>query len=318
VSNYAAFYEEIKNSINEKFEHEIHDWDTIKQSISILINNNPQGAGQNIVDFIDLGGWSHISSFSFDDSTRRLEIEWFANDKFHIYIDSVVFLEMNESIYVFLKGFYNNQVSLNRIYNTKCSSCEFTNTGSYMVDIDRVVKGVNEVIQTPNINCYTTCILTRPLNRSVTSTGFSRHAMDSINLHLARVKIDSLYNEVNEVKEYDRDSLQEKGNTARRYLEYILILVGIRIMHLDEIQYQEQMLGTLVSVIDVLDYTPLMNNDTEIAKNTLNACSHHGGIMIEKKEIIFALDFIKNVISAIDKTDINKLQLKGIVKSLQN
>jgi len=318
MSTYDAFHKEIKNSINGNFEHEIHDWDTIKKSISILINNNPQGVGQNIVDFIDLGGWGHISSFSFDDSTRRLELEWFENDKFHIYIDSVVFLELNESIYVFLKGFYNNQVSLNRIYNTKCTSCEFTNTGSYMVDIDRVVKGVNEAIQTPNINCYTTCILTRPLNGGVTSTGFSRHAMDAINLHLARVKIDSLYDEVNEVIEYDRDFLQEKGNTARRYLEYILILVGIRIMHLQNIQYQEQMLGTLVSVIDALDYTPLMKNDIEIAKNTLNACSHHGGIMIEKREIIFALNFIKNVITAIDKTDINKLQLNGIIKSLQD
>ncbi|EGJ6363553.1 hypothetical protein IM237_005189, partial [Escherichia coli] len=292
---------QIKETINNKFDHEIHDWDIIKNSITTLINKNIHGAGRNIVDFIDLGNWDFISNFSFDDSTRRLELEWHPNDKFHIYIESVVFVEFNDTIYAFLKGYYHNQLSLNRIYNTKCSSCSFENSGSYMVDVYRTVKRVNETIQTPNINCYTTCILTRPANGHVTSTGFSRNLMDAINISLAEHKIASLHNEVMSIEEYDRDSLQEKGNTARRYLEYILMLVNIRIMHLNNVQYQEQMLGSLVSVIEALDYEPLMKNDVEITKDILNACSHHGGVRIEKKDVIFSLEVIENLIKAIKK-----------------
>lgn len=141
--------------------------------------------------------------------------------------------------------------------------------------------------------------------------------MDAINLSLAHERIDSLYNDVNGIQEHDRDSLQEKGNTARRYLEYVLILVNIRLMHLNNVQYQEQMLGSLVSVINILEYTPLMKNDVQIASDILNACSHHGGVRIEKSDVIFALDFIKNLISTIEKTDINKLQIEGTFKSIQ-
>ncbi|THE38436.1 hypothetical protein DJ535_12045 [Citrobacter murliniae] len=317
MTNYSMFSNKIKECINDKFESEIHDWDIIKNSITLLINNNIHGAGMNIVDFIDLGNWDHISSFSFDDTQRRLELEWHPNDKFHIYIESIIFFEFNTAIYVFLKGYYNNQLHLNRIYNTKCTSCSFENSGSYMVDIYRVVKRVDEAIQTPNINCYTTCILTRPANGNVTSAGFSRNLMDAINLSLAHERIDSLYNDVNGIQEHDRDSLQEKGNTARRYLEYVLILVNIRLMHLNNVQYQEQMLGSLVSVINTLEYTPLMKNDVQIASDILNACSHYGGVRIDKSDVIFALDFIKNLISTIEKTDINKLQIEGLFKSIQ-
>mgnify|MGYP004706648545 CR=1 FL=1 len=183
-----------------------------------------------------------------------------------------------------------------------------------MVDICRVVRGSGETIHTPNINCYTTCILTRPLSGHVTSAGFSINLMDAINLSLAHEKIEALYNEIESVGEHNRDTLQEKGNTARRYLEYILILVCIRINHLDNIQYQEQMLGGLLSVINFLEYKPLVKNDVEIAKDILNACSHYGGSRIEKTDVVFALDFIKNLIIAIEETDINKLQLDGIFK----
>lgn len=141
--------------------------------------------------------------------------------------------------------------------------------------------------------------------------------MDAINLSLAHERIDSLYNDVNGIQEHDRDSLQEKGNTARRYLEYVLILVNIRLMHLNSVQYQEQMLGSLVSVINTLKYMPLIKNDVQIASDTLNACSHYGGVRIDKSDVIFALDFIKNLILTIEKTDINRLQIEGIFKSIQ-
>lgn len=317
MTNYSMFSNKTKQSINNKLESEIHDWDIIKNSITVLINDNIHGVGMNIVDFIDLGNWDRISSFSFDDTQRRLELEWYPNNKFHIYIESIIFFEFNSAIYVFLKGYYNNQLCLNRIYNTKCTSCIFENSGSYMVDIYRVVKRVGEKIQTPNINCYTTCILTRPANGNVTSAGFSMNLMDAINLSLAHERIDSLYNDVNGIQEHDRDTLQEKGNTARRYLEYVLILVNIRLMHLNNVQYQEQMLGSLVSVINTLEYTPLKKNDVQIASDILNACSHYGGVRIDKKDVIFALDFIKNLISTIEKTDINKLQIEGLFKSIQ-
>lgn len=71
--------------------------------------------------------------------------------------------------------------------------------------------------------------------------------------------------------------LTRERKYCQRYLEYILMLVNIRIMHLNNVQYQEQMLGSLVSVIEALDYEPLMKNDVEITKDILNACSHHGG-----------------------------------------
>ncbi|HAV2166889.1 TPA: hypothetical protein JHK21_002839 [Escherichia coli] len=317
MTAYSNFFDKINQSINGNFNCEIHDWNVIKYSISILINNNVQGAGCNIVDFIDLGNWDRISAFSFNDSMRRLELEWHQNDKFHIYIESIVFVELNDTMYAFLKGYYNNSTTLNKIYNTRCSSCLFENSGGYMVDIYRTVRRVDEVIQTPNINCYTTCILTRPLNSYVTSPSFSRELMDAINLSLAHEKITSLRHDVINIQEYDRDSLQEKGNTARRYLEYVLMLVNIRIMHLNNVQYQEQMLGSLVSVIDALDYTPIAENDVEIAKNTLNACSHHGGVRITKEDVIFSLDVIDNLIKTIEGTDINKLQLDGMFKMIQ-
>lgn len=97
------FFDKINQSINGNFNCEIHDWNVIKYSISILINNNVQGAGCNIVDFIDLGNWDRISAFSFNDSMRRLELEWHQNDKFHIYIESIVFVELNDTMYAFLK-----------------------------------------------------------------------------------------------------------------------------------------------------------------------------------------------------------------------
>ncbi|WP_419210693.1 hypothetical protein ABRP32_08455 [Providencia manganoxydans] len=315
MSDYSVFFDKLKNSINDNFESEIYDWNIIKNSISILINDNIHGVGSNIVDFIDLGNWSRISRFEFDDSNRRLELEWYENSKFHIYIESVVFVEYDQSIYAFLKGFYHNRSSLNRIYNTKCFSCDF-DYSDYYVDIYRVVKGVKEEIQTPNVNCYTTCILARPSNGRTSSVGDSRQFMDVINISLAHDKISVLYDEVNCIQEYDRDTLQEKGNTARRYLEYLLMIVNIRIKHLKDIQYQEQMLGGLISVIDVIDYKPLQKNDIETAKDILNACSHYGGVRIEKKDVIFSLDVIKNVILAIQETDINKLQLDGIFKSI--
>lgn len=318
MTDFSIFHEKLAKSINGDFDKEIYDWDIIKRSITILIKDNIHGVGRNIVDFIDLGNWDYISNFSFDDSLRRLELEWHDNDKFHIYIDSIFLLEHNDSIYLFLKGFYHDEISLNKIYNTKCTSCILENTGSYMVDIYRVVKRVNEVIQTPNINCYTACILTRPpIGKFVTQSSFSQSLMDALNLSLAINKINSLYDEVQSIKENDRDSLQEKGNTARRYLEYILMLINIRIMHLENVQYQEQMLGSLVSVIKNLNYTALLKNDVDIAKDILNACSHHGGIRIEKKDVIFSLDVIKNIILAIENTDINKLQLNNIIKQME-
>lgn len=316
MMSYSIFLEKIKKSINGNFAVEIHDWDIIKDSITKIINDNIHGAGRNIVDFIDLGNWDFISSFSFDDSERRLELIWHPDDKFHIYIESAVFFEYDSIIYAFLKGYYNDKRTLNKIYNTKCTSCNFDHSALYMTDISRIIKRTCESIQTPNINCYTTCISTRPESGVAKSAGVSRHLMDSINMSLAYKKIDSLYSDVHSVQEYDRDTLQEKGNTARRYLEYILKLVSIRLVHLNTTQYQEEMLGSLVSVIHKLDYKPL-KHEIKNAIETLNACSHHGGTRIKKTDVISSLDFIKKIITGIEKTDINKLQLKGFLNSIK-
>lgn len=47
------------------------------------------------------------------------------------------------------------------------------------------------------------------------------------------------------------------------------MLVNIRIMHLNNVQYQEQMLGSLVSVIEALDYEPLMKMMLKLQRTSL-------------------------------------------------
>ncbi|MCX3308272.1 hypothetical protein ORN12_04515 [Pantoea vagans] len=313
MSNYDNFIEELKASISESFEREIHDWYTIKKSIEIVINKNIHGFGKNIVDFIDLGNWDYISSYSFDDRNRMLELEWWSNVKFHIYIDSIFYIENNKSVYAFLKGYYHDVKTINKIYNTRCSSCNIEREGSYTISIERVIKGIEQHISSPIINCYTACILTRPPLGRVASVGTSRNLMDAINLHLASEKIKTLRIQINELVDYDRDTLQEKGNTARRYLEYILMLINVRVNN-SKIIYQEEMLGGLTPVIELLDGKPT-KREIQDAQSILNACSHHGGIMIEKNDVIFALDFIEKIISSIENTDINRLQLDNMLTS---
>lgn len=318
MEKYSIFKNEITDIIKGNYQEEIYDWDSIKEVIKCTIENNPHDFGRNVVDFIDLGNWDFISAYVFDDNRRRLEITWHEGDKFHIYIEAIVVIEANGIIYIFLKGFFNDEAELNRIYNTKCTSCNITKFGTYMLDIYREVKRVNEVIQTPNINCYTTCILTRPLSGGVTPAGYSRDLMDSINISLAEMKIQSLYEDVKIIDNHDRDSLQEKGNTARRYLEYILMLVNVRIMHATSVNYQEQMLGDLVNIINAIDYIPLFKGDVTAAQKILNACSHHGGVRIDKEMINLALDVISNIIAVVKKTDINKLHIDNIFKSVNS
>ncbi|EOR8011481.1 hypothetical protein FVW17_RS17845, partial [Escherichia coli] len=48
MTSYSNFSNQIKETINNKFDHEIHDWDIIKNSITTLINKNIHGAGRNI------------------------------------------------------------------------------------------------------------------------------------------------------------------------------------------------------------------------------------------------------------------------------
>lgn len=79
-----------------------------------------------------------------------------------------------------------------------------------MVEVQRVTRSGEEFIQIPNINCYTTVIMIRPQNRVPVSNHASELLMHNINLNLAIAKFDFLLQELSDVKEYDRDALQEK------------------------------------------------------------------------------------------------------------
>lgn len=313
MSNYESFVEKLRTSISDNFEGEIHDWNTIKESIGIIINNNIHGFGKNIVDFIDLGNWDYISSFSFDDQKRMLELEWWSNVKFHIYIDSVLYIKYRKSVYAFLKGYYQDEKVINAIYNTRCQSYNWEREGCYTINIQRIVNREEQNILIPIINCYTACILTRPPVGTVASVGVSRNLMDIINLHFASEKMKLLRKQLIDLVDYDRDALQEKGNTARRYLEYILMLVNVRIINDSKVVYQKEMLGKLTLVIDLLNHKP-SKKEIKDALSILNACSHHGGIRLEKNDVIFALDFIEKIIFSIENTNINQLQLDNIFK----
>jgi len=118
-----------------------------------------------------------------------------------------------------------------------------------MTEVCWTTKAGEDFIQIPNINCYTTCIMTRPVKDVPTSNQTSELIMHTVNLTLAINKCLSLLSEVNKIAEHERDALQEKGNTARRYFEYVLMLTNIRAEVRFEKAYQDQMLGNLTPVI---------------------------------------------------------------------
>lgn len=312
---YARFVERVKNITSNRLETEIHDWDVIKNLISCVMNDNVHGTGRNVLDFIDNGSWDYIGNLTFHDSLRRVEFEWSKGTLFHIYIESLMAFENDDIVYVLLKGYYNDEKNLNRIYSPKCSSHTIGKFGEYMINVERIVRREVEDIQIPNINCYTACMLTRPITGQITSNHLSRKLMEGYNLLLASNKFDEILEQVTALDEYDRDSLQEKGNTARRYFEYLLMLINMGINYETEIDYQKQMLGDLVGVIDQLDYTPKGKNDVINTQNTLNLCSHHGGVRITKEMLIDALKILIDIKNAFERTDVDKLRLKNILKN---
>lgn len=282
--------------IGNNYQIEIHDWELIKQIINHIVNNNFQGTGRNIVDFIDRGSWDYISQLRFDDAIRQIEMTWDDGCLYHATIESIYVIHAHGSFYVLIKAYYQEKKSLNRKYSPNCRHHDIYNLGSYMIEVKRVFRDREDFIQIPNINCYTACIMTRPSTGIVTSNGTSEKVMHFVNLLLAKNKFRTLINEINVIDENDRDSLQEKGNTARRYFEYILMLINIK----EEISfngpYQRQMLGNLTPVIRTLNPSTTLQRKLNTAQNVLNACSHHGGVRIEKTSLTSAIESIIDLI----------------------
>ncbi|MBN3083119.1 hypothetical protein H4F49_21085 [Pectobacterium polaris] len=286
---YELFYNGLTDVLNGEYEKEIHDWGIIKKILSHVVNDNYQGFGRNIVDFIDRGSWDSISKIDFKDENRQLEMAWSDGWLYNASVESVFIIEYEKAFFVLIKAYYQDKKMINRLYSTRCRSYTIGNFGDYMLEVERVTRTGNEFIQIPNINCYTTTIMLRPPSGSPVSNHTSELIMHEVNLMLAINKFSSLLAELENVNEYDRDTLQEKGNTARRYLEYVLMLVNLRSENKFEKDYQVLMLGSLTGVIKFLGLPDNLKNEVTIAQGLLNACSHHGGVRIEKNKLISAI-----------------------------
>jgi len=304
---YENFCNEFKNILQGQFETEIHDWSVIKQVLSHIITHNPNGNGRNIVDFIDRGNWDHVSSIQFTDPNRYFEMTWDKGCIYHASVESIFILQANGSHYVLIKTYYQDEKMLNRLYSPRCRSYEINKFGEYMVEVSRVIRDGVQSIQLPNVNCYTTCVMTRPVKGSVTSNHFSELLMHDVNLNLAISKFATLLNDAKTIDEYDRDALQEKGNTARRYFEYVLMLVNIRAGEEFKQNYQELMLGSLKPIIASLGLPDGLKNDITLAQEILNLCSHHGGARIEKSRVMSSIATLHQLCHWIKDTDFYKV-----------
>ncbi|MDZ8457176.1 hypothetical protein SNA85_10490 [Escherichia coli] len=304
---YENFHSDLTNILNGEYEKEIHDWDKIKAVLLHIVKNNYQGFGRNIVDFIDRGSWDRITKIDFKDGNRQLELTWNNGWLYHASIETILIIEHERAFFVLIKSYYQDRKKPNKLYSARCRSYEIDKFGHYMVEVQRVTRSGEEFIQIPNINCYTTAIMIRPPNRVPVSNHASELLMHNINLNLAIAKFDFLLQELSDIKEYDRDALQEKGNTARRYLEYVLMLVNIRAEKEFEEDYQKLMLGSLSRVINFLGLPNKLKNDITLAQELLNSCSHHGGVRIEKNELEQAMETLQQLCQWIKGIDFFKV-----------
>ncbi|HCW3121129.1 TPA: hypothetical protein OXC77_003980 [Enterobacter roggenkampii] len=300
---YADFLTITSDIINNRYDEEIYDWNVIKNTINHIIVNNYDGYGSNIVDFIDRGCWDRIIDLQFNDTNRQIEMKWRNGWLYHASVESIIVIHYKEMFFVLVKAFYQDTKTLNRLYSPGSRSFSISTFGEYMTEVRRLTRSGEDFIQIPNINCYTTCIMTRPLAGVPTSNHTSEHIMHSINLNLAKNKFEILKNAIEEIYEYDRDLLQEKGNTARRYFEYILMLINIRSGISFDKPYQDQMLGNLTPVLRLLDLSPEDERRITLAQEVLNACSHHGGVRIKKERLIDSLDALITLCDIIKVTD---------------
>ena len=304
---YKLFHRELTSILNGEYEKEIHDWDIIKKILSHVVSNNYQGFGRNIVDFIDRGSWDRISKIDFNDENRQLEMTWTDSWLYHASVESIFIIVYKQAFFVLLKAYYQDKRLINKLYSARCRSYTISNFGDYMLEVERVTRTGTEFIQIPNINCYTTTIMLRPPSGSPVSNRTSELLMHEVNLMLAINKFASLLAELEHVNEYERDALQEKGNTARRYFEYVLMLVNLRAENKFEKDYQVLMLGSLTGVIKFLGLPDNLKNEVIIAQDLLNACSHHGGVRIEKNKLISAINTLYQLCHWIKEIDFFKI-----------
>ncbi|EBF1559222.1 hypothetical protein DEV53_20795 [Salmonella enterica] len=302
-----TFHNKLTNILNGEYEKEIHEWDKIKTILSHIVTDNYQGFGCNIVDFIDKGSWDRISNICFKDENRQIELTWHDGWFYHASIEAVLVIEYQKAFFVLIKAYYQDRKKINKLYSARCRTYEINNFGGYMIEVQRATRTGEEFIQIPNINCYTATIMVRPPNRSPVSNHASELLMHDINLTLAINKLDLLLQELNSINEYDRDTLQEKGNTARRYLEYVLMLVNIRAGKKFEEDYQRLMLGSLSGIIKFLGIPNEMKNDLTLTQDLLNSCSHHGGARIEKDKLISAIRILIQLCHWIKNIDFFKI-----------
>ncbi|HBH7064793.1 TPA: hypothetical protein KWI17_000143 [Enterobacter cloacae] len=314
--NYADFLTNTNDIINNSYEEEIYDWSVIKNTITHIIANNYGGYGSNIVDFIDRGSWDRIIDFQFNDTNRQLEMKWRDGWLYHASVESLIVIRYKEMFFVLIKAFYQDKKTLNRLYAPGSRSFSISAFGEYMTEVRRLTRSGEVFIQIPNINCYTTCIMTRPLEGAPTSNHTSEHIMHSINLSLANNKFYTLQNTIEEIDEYDRDLLQEKGNTARRYFEYILMLINIRSGISFDKPYQDQMLGNLSPVLRLLDLSSEDERKITLAQEVLNACSHHGGVRIKKESLIDSLNALITLCDIIKDTDFFEISTNTYLNNL--
>ncbi|MFM5441584.1 hypothetical protein ACET9K_19250 [Aeromonas enteropelogenes] len=304
----AVFHNELTNILRNEYAKEVHDWNDIKNILSHIVTNNYQGFGRNIVDFIDRGSWDYISNIKFKDENRQLEMTWHDGWFYHASVESILVIEHEMAYFVLIKAYYQDRKTINKIYSPRCRTYSVDNFGDYMFEVQRNTRTGNEFIQIPNINCYTTTIMIRPPSRSPVSNHVSELLMHDVNLNLAIDKFGSLLQELYIIEEYERDTLQEKGNTARRYLEYVLMLVNIRSEKKFEKDYQTLMLGSLSEIIKFLDLPNQLKNDVTLAQELLNSCSHHGGVRIGKNKLISAIETLQQLCHWIDSIDFFKVK----------
>ncbi|WP_072055730.1 hypothetical protein [Aliivibrio fischeri] len=303
IENIMGFISEFKPRFEEKINCEIKDWEQIKELISFYIDNDE---GSPIVDFIDLSNWDSVESYTFDDESRTLELVWHdfqTNDpdgmrdyfgvdliKCDIKVESVV-ITINKSMPVLLlKGFYQAARDINLTYNNKCSGINISSNHPFSTEINRTVKRKHQSIVVPNINCFTMSII--PNCARYISADESKTLLYKFNIDIVQERLLALITELNSVDDADQETLQVKGNIARKCFENALKVLNLKSRVEFDKDYQRLMLGDLTGILKNLEFSDAVDFKLPNVLDTLNTCSHDSGVFINKEHVFKSILFI--------------------------
>jgi len=303
VKSIKSFLKKFESKFEDRVNVEINDWEEIKNIVDFFMDNDE---GTPIIDFIDLSNWDCVEEYSFNDSSRELNLTWHDYDrqedqiaieafgadvlKCVINIHSIVITGNKGMPVVLIKGYYKDQKEINRIYNSGCSDIHIAKNHHFSTVVRKMVKKRIQDITVPNINCFTVSIVPN-CARHISPTE-SKDTMFSYNIKSVMVRLDILVNELGDTLDSDQEKLQTYGNIARKCFENALKIMHLKAGTVFEEDYQKLMLGSLLSVITNRDFEDHCKIKLKGVQDILNICSHDSGVHIDKEELVKAVKYI--------------------------